>query len=416
MDRASFRVAALAAAVSLAIACADAQADPGAAAPELGTPGAGQSPPTDAPPTDAPAEATTAEKDSLEGAMGAQEGVEQQLAHEGPPGDPSVQEQGPASPSGPQPIAVTSPGGPGGQGGAPDQSAQPIGALAAGALKPPTGAQSALAPAPALSPIEPGPIGRVRAPSGSRPLGSGLERVLPDLERELRRVQAQIDDLQRRLDGGAPAPKSGLIRLRSSLERIAPVLLALELRLGAAGRLGPRLWALQHQVRVRLAAARASAGELIAGLRRSGERGHELRRLLRELESFCALEAELASNAGAGTASALSEPRADAAYTQLRPALAASPQHAATVSLERRAAGRAATRPRDREGPDPPLPWSSTSGSATASPGGAFSAAGLTLLATLAIALAAPRLRGWALRLPADRPYTVALAPLGRPG
>jgi hypothetical protein len=426
MDRPSFRVAALAAAASLVIACADARADPGAAAPELGTPGAGQSPPTDAPPIDAPppeapppappARATTAEEDSLEeGAMGAREGVEQQPAHEGPPGDPSVQDQGPASPSGPQPTAVTSPGGPGGRGGAPDQAVQPIGALAAGAPEPPTGAQSALAPAPVLGPIEPAPIGGVRAPSGGRPLGSGLERVLADLKRELRHVQAEIDDLQRRLEDGSPAPKSGLTRLRSSLERIAPVLLALELQLGAAGRLGPRLRALQHQVRVRLAGARASAGELIAALRRSGERGDELRLLLRELANFCALEAELTSNAGAGAASVPPEPGADAAYTQLLPALAASPQHAATVPLERRAAGRPATRPRDRRGPAPPLAWSSTPGSATASPGGGVSAAGLSLLATLPIALAAPGLRV-GLRLPADRPYTVALAPLGRPG
>ncbi len=446
MDFASFRVAALAAAASLVIASADAQADPGATAPELRTPGAEQSPPTDAPstdaqptdaqptdaqptdaqptdapptdaqPTDAPAEATTAEEDSLEeGAMGAQEGVEQQPAHEGSLGDPSVQDQGPASPTGPPPTAVTSPGGPGGQGGAPDPSVQPIGALAASAPEPPTGVPSRFAPAPALGPIGPEPIGGVRAPSGGRPLGSGLERVLTDVERELRHVQAQIDDLQRRLDDGAPAPKSGLITLRSSLERIAPVLLALELRLGAAGRLDPRLRALQHQVRVRLAGARASAGELIAALRRSGERGDELRLLLRELERFRAFEVERVSNAVAGAASALPEPGADAAYTELRPPPAASPLHAATAPLERRTTGRSATRPRDREGPGPPLPWSSTSGSATASPGGAFSAAGLTLLATLAIALAAPRLRA-GLWLPADRPYTVALAPLGRPG
>jgi hypothetical protein len=435
MDRASFRVAALAAAASLVIACADARADPGAA-PELGGPGAGQSPPTTAPPIDAsaidasapeapppeapPPSATTAEEASLEqGAMGAQEGVEQQPADEGPPGVPSVQDQGPASPSGPQPTAVTSPGGPGepaGRGGAPGQSVQPIGALAAGAPEPPTGAQSALALAPALGPIEPAPMGGVRAPSGGRPLGSGLEGVLADLERELRHVQAEIDDLRRRVDNGSPAPKSGLIRLRSSLEQIAPVLLALELRLGAAGRLDPRLRALQHQLRVRLAGARASAGELIAALRRSGERGHELRMLLRELESFCALKAELSSNAGAGAASAPPEPGADAAYTQLRPALAASPQHAAAVPLERRAAGRTATRPsRDRGGPDAPLPSSSTPGAATASPGGGVSTAGLSLLATRAIALAAPRLRV-AIRLPADRPYAVVLAPLGRPG
>jgi hypothetical protein len=430
MDRASFPLAALAAAASLVIVSADAQADSGATAPELGTAGGEQSPPTDAPPTAAPpidapptatpSEPTTAGEDTLEeGGLGAQVGVEQQLAQEGLPGDPSVQQQGPAGPTGPQPTAITSTGGPGGQGGpgsqgaASNPSATPSGGLAASASVPPTGAPSPVAPAPALGPIEPGPIGGARAPSGGRPLGP--ERALADLERELRDVQAQIDDLQRRMDDGAPAPKSGLIRLRSSLERIAPVLLALELRLGAAGQLDPLVRALQDRVRVRLAGARASAGELIAALRRSGERGDELRLLLRELERFRAVEVEPVSTAVAGAASALPEPGADAAYTQLRPPPAASPPDAATAPLERRATGRPATQPRDREGPDPRLPWSSTSGSATASPGGAFSAAGLALLATLPIALAAPRLRA-GLRLPADRPYTVALAPLGRPG
>ena len=129
MDRASFRVAALAAAASLVIACADARADPGAASPELATSGAEQSPPTDAPPPATPAEGTIAEEGSLdEGAMGSQqEGVEQQLAQEPPAGDPPIQPQGFASPSGPPPSAINSPGGPEGQGGAPDLPVQPIG-------------------------------------------------------------------------------------------------------------------------------------------------------------------------------------------------------------------------------------------------------------------------------------------------
>jgi hypothetical protein len=418
MDRASFRVAALAAAALLVIACADARADPGAAPPELATSGAEQSPPTDAPPPATPAEGTTAEQGSLdEGALGAQqEGVEQQLAQEPPAGDPPVQRQGPASPSGPPPGAISSPGGPEGQGGAPDLSVQPIGGSAPSAPELPIVAQSAYAPAPLLGAIEPGHFGGVRAPPDSRPLGSSLERLLPGVERELRTVQAQIDDLGRRLDRGAPAPKRRLIRLRSSLERIAPVLLALEVQLDAAGRLSPRLRALLHRVRVRLVGARASAADLIAALRRAGARGPELRLLLRELGRFRMLHAALASNLGAERAPVPSEPGANAAYTQVQPAPAASPQHAATAPLERRTGGRLATASADRGGPDEPAPGSSAPGSASASPGGAFSAASVALLATLLIGLALSRLRA-RLTLSPGRRYTVAfLAPLERPG
>jgi hypothetical protein len=418
MDRALFRVAALAAAALLVIACADARADPGAASPELTTSGAEQSPPTDAPPPAPPAEGTTAEEGSLdEGALGSQqEDVEPQLAQEPPAGDPPVQRQGAASPTGPPPSAITSPGGPEGQGGAPDLPVQPIGGSAPSAPELPTVAQSASTPAPLLGAIEPGDIGGVRAPPDSRPLGSSLERLLPGVERELRTVQAQIDDLERRLDNGAPAPKSRLIRLRSSLERITPALLALEVQLDAAGRLSPRLRALLHRVRVRLAGARASAADLIATLRRVGARGPELRLLLRELGRFRTLHAELASKLGAERAPVPSEPGANAAYTQVHPAPAASPQHAATAPLERRAAGRPATGSPDGGGPDEPAPGSSAPGSASATPGGASSAASLALLATLLIGLLLPRLRA-RLALSPDRRYTVAfLAPLERPG
>ena len=417
MDRASFRVAALAAAAVLVIACADARADPGAAPTELATSGAEQSPPTDAPPPPTPAEGPTAEQGSLdEGALGAQqEGVEQQLAQEPPAGDAPVQRHGSASPSGP-PSAISSPGGPEGQGGAPDLPVQPVGGSAPSAAELPIVAQSAVSPAPLFGAIEPGHIGGVRAQPDSRPLGSSLERLLPGVERELRTVQAQIDDLGRRLDRGAPAPKSRLIRLRSSLERITPALLALEVQLDAAGRLSPRLRALLHRVRVRLADARASAADLIATLRRVGARGPELRLLLRELGRFRTLHAELASKLGAERAPVPSEPGANAAYTQVHPAPAASPQHAATAPLERRPAGRPATGSPDRGGPDEPAPGSSAPGSASAAPGGASSAASLALLATLLIGLLLPRLRA-RLALSPDRRYTVAfLAPLERPG
>ena len=418
MDRASIRVAALAAAALLVIACADARADPGTASPELAMSSAEQSPPADAPPPATPAESTTAEEGSPdEGALGSQhEGVEPQLAPEPPAGDPPVQRQGPAIPSGPPPSAVASPGGPEGQGGAPDLPVQPIGGSAPSAPEPPIVAQSASAPAPLFGALEPGHIGGVRAPPERRPLGSRLERLLPGVERELRTVQAQIDDLARRLDKRALAPKSHLIRLHSSLERITPSLLALEVQLDAAGRLSPRLRTLLHRVRIRLVGARASAADLIAALRHVRARGPEVRLLLRELGRFRMLHAELASKLGAERAPAPSEPAANAAYTQLQPALAASPQYAATAPLERRAAGRPATGSPDRGGPDEPAPGSSAHGSATATPGGASAAASLALLATLLIGLALPQLRA-RLALSAGRRYTVAfLAPLERPG
>jgi hypothetical protein len=243
-----------------------------------------------------------------------------------------------------------------------------------------------------------------------------LERLLPGVERELRTVQAQIDDLERHLDKGAPAPKSRLFRLRSSLERIAPALLALGVQLDAAGRLSPRLRGLLHRVRVRLVGARASAADLMAALRRVGARGPELRLLLRELGRFRMLHAALASKLRAERAPAPSEVGANAAYTQLQPASAASPQHAAAAPLERRAAGRPATRSPDRGGPDEPAPGSSAPGSASATPGGAFSAASVALLATLLVGLMLPQLRA-RLALSPGRRYTVAFrAPLERPG
>jgi hypothetical protein len=418
MDRASFRVAALAAAASLVIACADARADPGAASPELGTSSAEQSPPTDAPPPATPAEGATAEEGSLdEGAMGSQqEGAEPQLAQEPPAGDPPVQDQGPSSPSSPPPSDIDSPRGPEGRGGAPDLPVQPIGGSAPSAPEPPVVAQSAYTPAPVPGAIEPGDIGGGRASPDTRRLDSSLGQLLPGVERELRTVQGQIDDLARRLDNGAPAPKSRLIRLRSSLERITPALLALEVQLDAAGRLSPRVRGLLHRVRVRLVGARASAADLIAALRRVGARGPELRLLLRELGRFRMLHAAWAPKPGAERAPPPSEPGANAAYTQLQPAPAASPQHAATAPLERRAAGRPATGSPDPGGPDEPGPGSSAPGSASAAPGGVFSAASLALLATLLIGLLLPQLRA-SLALSPGRRYTVAfLAPLERPG
>jgi hypothetical protein len=417
MARISSRAAALAVAASLLFACADARADAGAAPPDSTVGGAEQSSSPDIPAASIQAEGATVAEGSLEGgAMGAQQesvGSQQQPQ---PPADASpVQELGPAS--GPTPPGPTAPGAP--EETAPDPPVEPLGAAAASASEPSGGAQSHVGPNVALSPFEPGPIGGGRAPSGSQPLGSGLEPVLGGVERELRSVQSQIDNLQRRLDSGAAAPRRGLIRLRSSLERIAPVLAALEVRLRSAGPLGPRLRMLHRRLRARAAGARASARDLVAALRRSSWRGYELRLLLWELASFRRLEAGPASNEPARAALARSGRGDNAAYTETQPAPAVTPTppHTATAPLERRAAGRPAIRPRGHggDGPHPPRS-SSTSASATASPGGALSAAGAGLMATLLIALAAPRL--WArLALAAGHRPTVAfLSPLERPG
>jgi hypothetical protein len=416
MARISSRAAALAVAASLLFACADARADAGAALPDSTVGGAEQSSSPNAPAPAIQAEGATVAEGSLEGgAMGAQQesvGPQQQPQ---PPADASAAEEpGPAS--GPTPPGPTAPGAP--EETAPDPPVEPLGAAAASASEPPGGAQSALGPHAALRPIEPGPIGGGRAPSGSQPLGSGLEPMLGGVERELRSVQSQIDNLQRRLDSGAAAPRRGLIRLRSSLERVAPVLVALEVRLRSAGPLGPRLRMLQRRLRARVAGARASAGDLVAALRRSSWRGYELRLLLRELASFRRLEAGPASNERTRAALAPSGRGDNAAYTETQPAPAVTPPHTATAPLERRAAGRPATRPRGHggDGAYPPRSSSSTFASATASPGGALSAAGAGLMATLLIALAAPRL--WArLALAAGHRPTVAfLSPLERPG
>jgi hypothetical protein len=94
----------------------------------------------------------------------------------------------------------------------------------------------------------------------------------------------------------------------------------------------------------------------------------------------------------------------------------AAPAQTAAPPPGRRAAARPVIRPRGHGGDGPHPPQSSTAASATASPSGAFSAAGLSLLATLLIGLAVPRL--WArLALSARHRLTLAFsAPLEHPG
>jgi hypothetical protein len=281
------------------------------------------------------------------------------------------------------------------------------------------GAESATTTAAApMEPTGSEHTGPASDPPGGADLSGSLERLLPRVEEGLRSVQVQMDNLQRRVDEGAPAPASSLIRLRSSLERLAPMLLALDAQLATASRLSPRLRALLRRVRAHLVGTSASAAGLIAVLRRSGLRGHEVRLLLRELEGLRTFQLALVSNPGVAQAPAQSPAGPYAAQPYgVEPAPAAAPLSAAAAPHEPRAEGRPATESRDLgAGPTEPPPWSSAPGSASASPGGAFFAAGMASLATLFLYLVLPRL--WScLEQPKRRRYAVVfLAPLERPG
>jgi hypothetical protein len=69
------------------------------------------------------------------------------------------------------------------------------------------------------------------------------------------------------------------------------------------------------------------------------------------------------------------EPGGNAALTQVQSAPGVAPRHTTTAPLERPATRRPATRPEGRRGPGAVPPWSSSSPSASASAGGAFSSA-----------------------------------------
>jgi hypothetical protein len=257
-------------------------------------------------------------------------------------------------------------------------------------------------------------VGAVPAPRTEGRHGVILERLLPDVERQLRGVQAQIGDLQRQLAVGAPPPPKSLMRLRLKLESIAPALTALEARVDATGHLSPELRQLIDRVHTRLDGTRASAAALTAALRRSGLEGPEVQLLLRELGDFQALGPGLLPDAQ-GTP-ALPAPPGDVVHASVQTAPpAASVQHAAPPPA-RRASGHPAT---VSQGPGPPdglAAHVSAPGSASASPSGGFAVAGLAALAALLCGLALPRLLS-RLQLPPMRCYAATfLVPLERPG
>lgn len=405
MDRTSFRAAALAATASLVIARTDARADPGGPTPDHLTADTEQP----AQPA-APAETTAPGEAPLEQAA-AEESPQPQASSEAssPSAGPASAADGAESVSqetspGPPPSDTSSPSGQESESGPP--------ASHGGVKDTPDQLLGGVAPGLGTIPLVSAPI--PAEPVGPEPRGGSLEQVLTGVERELRTVQAQIDDLRRRLERGAPLPRSRLARLRSTLERIAPALAALDVRLDAADRLSPRLRELVRRVRTRVTGVRASARGLAAAVSDSGVRSPELRRLLHALERFRALSAALVP--GAGEAPAPSQPGAGSPYMHARPPIAASRWPALVATPEGHVAGRHPIALRDRGQPHESPPWSSAPGSTTASAGGAFAAAGLALLAILLIA-AAQAQRGARLELHPGRRYAAAFpSPLERPG
>jgi hypothetical protein len=270
----------------------------------------------------------------------------------------------------------------------------------------------ALASIPAAAPgIQ---AGVITAPRTEGRHGVILERVLPDVERQLRGVQAQIGDLQRRLAGGVPPPPTSLMRLRLKLELIAPALIALEARVDATGHMSPELRQLLDRVNTRLDGTRASAAALAAALRRSGLQGHEVQLLLRELGDFQALAPGLRPEVQA--APALPAPTDGVMHTSGQMAHAVAPAQHAAPPPTRQPSGHPATVSQGAGPSDGLAAHVSAPGSASASPSGGFAVAGLGALAALLCALALPQLLS-RLQLPTMRCYAATfLVPLERPG
>jgi hypothetical protein len=276
---------------------------------------------------------------------------------------------------------------------------------------------AAAAIAAAVTPSKPAAADEAAStPTGQA--GGTLQGLLSDVRQELRSAQGQIDDLQRDLDHGAPPPPDRLTRLRATLVRIAPMLVALEVRLQATGQLTPHLRQLLQSVRSDLRGVRVTADDLVTALRRSGARGAELRLLLRELDHFAAMASSLDLTPGLRPLAAPPAQGATAAYSQLQPVPVAGPPAAAAPPAERPTADSRPPDPRDPPGDGLAQPWSTATGagSATASPGGAFFFAGVASLTMLLIGLGLPALRARLEVLP-GRGYRAAfIAPLERPG
>jgi hypothetical protein len=429
----TFRVAASVATLCLALAAGEARAQSVDSPSDGGDPAQEPAVPADATPGPSPEHAASTSPDGAQGGGAAPEGT---MPLNAPPEPAAVQEVVVDAAPSPSDTPTTSPEGPPAPSPAPDAGVteapaqrieeKPLAASnslddQASAVAASTGSGdsltgSALEPgAPSISPpsaVKPDALDDVGPPTP----GDGLEQLISDVRRDLRSVRGQMDDLQRRLDDGAPPPQNRLIDLRASLGQIAPLLVALEMRLDAAGRLSPHLRNLLRRVRSELRGARVTAAGLVAALRSSGARSAEVRLLLRELERFRAVASMLAVNPFVARAPAPPVSSASAAYMSVQSPRVAYPTQPSAASPKQADDGRPTTGPRDGQRGGEPPPWAPAPGSATASPGGAFLFAGLASLAILLIGLTMPALRALLELLP-GRPYSVAfLEPLERPG
>ena len=226
------------------------------------------------------------------------------------------------------------------------------------------------------------------------------------MERDLRRVQADVESIRRQLNSGVTPLASDLNRLRSRLERLEPVLLALDGRSWPA----PARTRRSHG-QVSSPKRRSSTAGLITALRRSGLHGPALDALLGELESFGALGSAL-DLAPAAT------PFAPTALT-----IDSAPPAAVVPALP---AGDSPTQPRvtppraakehEATAPDAPAPWPAPAESSLASASDALSVGGAAALTALLIAFFLPRLTA-RLELALGRGHVVAsVLALERPG
>lgn len=313
-------------------------------------------------------------------------------------------------------VQATTPSGSGTQSGV---AVNPVKTTGTQAAVPPAGRITASAPPSAPIAPSPAPSGQdYPAQTTTGQSGVILERALPAVERRLRGVQTQMDDLQRRLAGGGSASSQSLVRLRRSLDLIAPALVAIGVQVDDAGPLSPHLQNLLNRVNTRLDGAHRSAAALADALRASGVSGPELDLLLRELQSFQAVSPAFLSSDQLTRKPPVYA--AHVAYTQAPPAAASAPAPATPTHQAARpetaAATSGATASQQPAAPDELVQQVAASGSASAGPGGAFSAAGLAALAALLGVLALPRLLSRVQLAPMRCYAAIFLVPLQRPG
>jgi hypothetical protein len=229
-------------------------------------------------------------------------------------------------------------------------------------------------------------------------------------------LQADVEAIARQLARGATPPPSRLNGLRSKLERLAPVLLALNARGDGVAGASEQTRRLLHRVRARFGNAQVATAGLIVALRRSGLQGPAALALMRELEGFGAIGHGLDFTPGALLLAPTPAPIVPApAAAALAHTSGTSPSEPTVARPEAGDAPRAGDAPKDASR-QPPGSRSFAGGSSSASAGGALSAAGIAALAALLLGLALPRLLT-RLQLFPSRGHAVALVlAVERPG